>query len=108
TTSGPREISCFTSAAGTMATAAATCTIIAWSRVCSTCMVRPTHPDQLILSRQSLSPIYGRMLNWGRFGSARAQSWERRVGTTSIAVGTTTDSYELQFAHRLAAVADLV
>jgi GWxTD domain-containing protein len=64
--------------------------------------------DQLILSRQSLSPIYGRMLNWGRFGSARAQSWERSVGATSIAVGTTTDSYELQFAHRLAAVADLV
>ncbi len=64
--------------------------------------------DQLILSRQSLSPIYSRMLNWGRFGSANAQARERGIGATSIAVGTTTDSYELQFARRLAAVADLV
>lgn len=64
--------------------------------------------DQLILSRQSLSPIYSRMLNWGRFGSVNAQARERNIGATSIAVGTTTDSYELQFRHRLAAVADLV
>jgi GWxTD domain-containing protein len=64
--------------------------------------------DQLILSRQSLSPLYSRMLNWGRFGSANAQARERTIGATSIAVGTTTDSYELQFARRLAAVADLV
>jgi GWxTD domain-containing protein len=64
--------------------------------------------DQLILSRQSLSPIYSRMLNWGRYGSANAQAWERNIGATSIEVGTTTDSYELQFKRRLAAVADLV
>ena len=64
--------------------------------------------DQLILSRQALSPIYSRMLNWGRFGSAHARAQERDIGATSIAVGTTTDSYELQFARRLAAVADLV
>jgi GWxTD domain-containing protein len=64
--------------------------------------------DQLILSRQSLSPLYSRMLNWGRFGSANAQARERNIGATSIAVGTTTDSYELQFARRLAAVADLI
>jgi len=64
--------------------------------------------DQLILSRQSLSPLYSRMLNWGRFGSANAQARERNIGATSIAVGTTTDSYELQFAHRLGAVADLI
>jgi len=64
--------------------------------------------DQLILSRQSLSPMYTRMLTWGRFGSARARALERNIGATSIAVGTTTDSYELQFARRLAAVADLV
>jgi hypothetical protein len=62
----------------------------------------------LILSRQSLSPVYGRMLNWGRFGSAQARGQERNIGATSIAVGTTTDSYELQFARRLAAVADLI
>jgi hypothetical protein len=64
--------------------------------------------DQLILSRQSLSPIYSRMLNWGRFGSANARARERNIGATSIEVGTTTDSYELQFKRRLAAVADLV
>ena len=64
--------------------------------------------DQLILSRQSLSPLYSRMLNWGRFGSANARARERNIGAVSIAVGTTTDSYELQFARRLAAVADLV
>jgi GWxTD domain-containing protein len=64
--------------------------------------------DQLILSRQSLSPIYSRMLNWGRYGSANAEARERNIGVTSIEVGTTTDSYELQFKHRLAAVADLV
>ena len=64
--------------------------------------------DQLILSRQSLSPIYSRMLNWGRFGAAKARARERSIGATSIEVGTTTDSHELQFARRLAAVADLV
>ena len=29
--------------------------------------------DQLMLSRQAVSPVYGRMLNWGRFGAARAR-----------------------------------
>jgi GWxTD domain-containing protein len=64
--------------------------------------------DQLILSRQSLSAVYGRMLNWGRFGSAKARSLERRIGAVSIAVGTTSDSHELQFARRLGAVVDVV
>ncbi len=65
-------------------------------------------PDQLLLSRQTLSPLYARMLNWGRFGAAQAASDERGIGVASIAFGTTTDSYELAFAHPLAAVADLV
>jgi GWxTD domain-containing protein len=64
--------------------------------------------DQLILSRQSLSPVYSRMLNWGPYGAANAVARERNIGATSIAVGTTTDSYELTFAHRLSAVADLL
>jgi GWxTD domain-containing protein len=64
--------------------------------------------DQLILSRQSLSPIYSHMLNWGRYGSANEQTRERNIGAASIAVGTTTDSHELRFAHRLGAVADLI
>jgi GWxTD domain-containing protein len=64
--------------------------------------------DQLLLSRQSLSPVYSRMLNWGRFGSANEGARERNIGKTSIEVGTTTDTYELRFKHRLGAVADLI
>jgi GWxTD domain-containing protein len=64
--------------------------------------------DQLMLSRQSLSPVYGRMLNWGRYGRARARAWERGIGQASIAIGTETDSYELQFVQPLPALADLV
>jgi GWxTD domain-containing protein len=64
--------------------------------------------DQLILSRQSLSPIYSHMLNWGRFGAAHEEARERNIGAASIVVGTTTDSHELRFARRLGAVADLI
>ena len=64
--------------------------------------------DQLILSRQTLSPIYSHMLNWGRFGSANEAARERHIGATSIWVSTTTDSHELQFRRRLGAVADLI
>jgi GWxTD domain-containing protein len=67
-----------------------------------------TPKDQLLLSRQTLSPLYGRMLNWGPYGSARARARERAIGRVSIDYGTTTDSYELQFRHRLTAYADLV
>lgn len=64
--------------------------------------------DQLILSRQSLSPLYSRILNWGGYGAAKALAVERDIGHASIVQATTTDSYELQFAHPLAAVADLI
>jgi GWxTD domain-containing protein len=64
--------------------------------------------DQLLLSRQSLSPVYSRMLNWGRFGAANEGDRERTIGKTSIEVGTTTDTYELRFRRRLGAVADLI
>jgi len=64
--------------------------------------------DQLLLSRQTLSPVYGRMLNWGPYGSAHARGRERRIGQVSIAVGTSTDSYELQFGRQLAAVGNLI
>jgi GWxTD domain-containing protein len=64
--------------------------------------------DQLLLSRQSLSPVYGRMLNWGAYGSAKSRSRERGIGQASIAFGTTTDSYELQFDRPLVAAANLV
>jgi GWxTD domain-containing protein len=64
--------------------------------------------DQLLLSRQTLSPLYGRMLNWGPYGAARAKGRERAIGRVSIDYGTTTDSYELQYAHRLTATANLI
>jgi GWxTD domain-containing protein len=65
-------------------------------------------PDQLLLSRQSLSAAYSRMLNWGRHGAAHARALERSIGAAGIMVGTTTDSYELQFQRRLGVVADLI
>jgi GWxTD domain-containing protein len=64
--------------------------------------------DQLILSRQSLSPVYSRMLNWGAYGAANEQARERNIGMTSIAVSTTTDSHELRFRQRLQVFADLI
>jgi GWxTD domain-containing protein len=64
--------------------------------------------DQLLLSRQSLSPVYGRMLNWGRYGAAKERKRERNLGAVSIAVGTTTDSHELKFKTRLQVFADLI
>lgn len=64
--------------------------------------------DQLILSRQSLSPIYSRMLNWGVYGAANQRARERNIGATSIAIGTTTDSHELRFRRRLRVFADLI
>jgi hypothetical protein len=64
--------------------------------------------DQLMLSRQSISPLYGRMLNWGPYGRARSEARERGIGQASIAIGTTTDSYELHFATPLVAAADLI
>jgi GWxTD domain-containing protein len=64
--------------------------------------------DQLLLSREPLSGMYRRMLHWGRYGSARSKARERGIGRASIALGTTTDSYELQFPETLGGVVDLV
>jgi hypothetical protein len=48
------------------------------------------------------------MLNWGPYGAANEAARERNIGATSIAVGTTTDSYELTYPDRLPALADLL
>jgi GWxTD domain-containing protein len=64
--------------------------------------------DQLLLSRQKFSRLYGRMLNWGPYGAARSRARERGIGQVSIAIGTTTDSYELRFPNPLSALADVV
>jgi GWxTD domain-containing protein len=57
--------------------------------------------QQLILSREQLAPIYGRMQTAGRSSTGRFQVEERQVGQASIAVGTKTDSYELTFPDEL-------
>ena len=59
--------------------------------------------EQLIFSREQLSPIYQRLQSAGRVGSGQFQAEERRMGQSSIAVGTRTDSYELTFAEELKA-----
>jgi GWxTD domain-containing protein len=64
--------------------------------------------EQLMLSREQLSPIYRRLQGAGRMSSGRYQTQERRVGQTSIAVGTTTDSYELRFPQELKAHSEVL
>ena len=57
--------------------------------------------QELLVSRERLAPIYGRLQSAGRIATGRYQDEERQVGQTSIALGTTTDSYELRFADEL-------
>jgi hypothetical protein len=59
--------------------------------------------QQLILSRERLAPIYGRLQTAGKIATGRFQDEERQVGQASIALGTTTDSYELEYADELKA-----
>ncbi|MFL5402819.1 MAG: GWxTD domain-containing protein [Gemmatimonadales bacterium] len=59
--------------------------------------------EQLMLSREQLSPIYRRLQGVGHMSAGRYQTQERRVGQESIALGTTSDSYELQFTKDLKA-----
>jgi GWxTD domain-containing protein len=64
--------------------------------------------SQLMLSREQLSPIYRRLQGAGRMSTGRYQSQERRVGQESIAVGTTSDSYELRFPQPLKARSEVL
>lgn len=68
------------------------------------------HPvaEQLMLSRERLSPIYQRLQNAGTIGQGQYQTEERRLGQTSIALGTSTDSYELRFARELKVRSDVL
>ncbi len=59
--------------------------------------------EQLIFSREQLAPIYQRLQSAGRIGSGQFQAEERRMGQSSIALGTRTDSYELHFTDDLKA-----
>jgi GWxTD domain-containing protein len=57
--------------------------------------------EQLLVSREELSPIYSRLNAAGGVGAGRFQTEERAIGQASIAVGTKTDSYELSFPSEL-------
>jgi GWxTD domain-containing protein len=61
--------------------------------------------EQLVLSRERLSPIYRRLQG---ASTGRYQSQERRAGQESIALGTTTDSYELHFPQELKANSEVL
>ena len=64
--------------------------------------------EQLMLSREQLSPIYRRLQSAGRGSTGRYQNQERRAGQESIAVGTTSDSYELRFPNELKAKSEVL
>jgi GWxTD domain-containing protein len=64
--------------------------------------------EQLMLSREQLDPIYRRLHGAGRMSTGRYQTEERRVGQESIALGTTSDSYELRFPQELKAHSEVL
>ncbi len=64
--------------------------------------------EQLMLSREQLSPIYRRLHGSAGVSTGRYQSEERRVGQASIALGTTSDSYELRFPQELKAHSEVL
>jgi len=64
--------------------------------------------EQLMLSREQLSPIYRRLQAAGRGSTGRYQNQERRAGRESIALGTTSDSYELRFPNELKARSEVL
>lgn len=57
--------------------------------------------EALVRSRESLSPLYAKMLVSGRGGGAMLQVEERAAGKKAIAEGTTTDSWPLRFRRPL-------
>jgi hypothetical protein len=57
--------------------------------------------EQLLVSRERLAPIYGRLQTAGKIATGRFQDEERQAGQASIALGTKSDSYELEFPDEL-------
>lgn len=72
----------------------------------STALIAST--QDLLTSREQLSPIYGRLQRAGRASEQRFQNEERRMGRESIQRGTHTDSYELAFSKELKARAEVL
>lgn len=63
---------------------------------------------QLLISREQLSPVYGRLQSAGRGSTARFQAEERSIIRQSMAEGTTSDSYDLRFDGELTATTQVL
>lgn len=64
--------------------------------------------EELLYSRQKLSPLYGRMLSAGVKAATVTQQAERTAGRKSIDLGLQTDSWKLSYELPLAADVDVV
>ena len=59
--------------------------------------------EQLLSSREQISPVYTKMKGAGGASISRYMSEERSQGRQSYTIGTTSDSYELQFQRPISA-----
>ncbi len=64
---------------------------------------RNTTTEQLLSSRQNISPLYNKMKSAGGASISRYMAEERSQGRASYTRGTNSDSYELHFARPLSA-----
>ncbi len=64
--------------------------------------------QDLLHSREALSPMYSQLQRVGRASAGRYQNEERRFGRESMRRGTSTDSYELAFAKSITANAEVL
>jgi len=64
--------------------------------------------QRLLESRESIDPVYARLQGAGRAGLVTLSNQERNLGQRSIARGTSSDSYQLEFAQPLLARTDIM
>lgn len=64
--------------------------------------------EELLYSRQKLSPVYRRILSAGIKGATALQQSERTAGRRSIEIGLQTDSWKLAYELPLTASVDIV
>jgi GWxTD domain-containing protein len=64
--------------------------------------------QEMLYSRQKLSPVYGKMLSAGERGAREMQVAERAAGRQSIAIGLQTDSWKFGYELPLTADIDVV
>jgi GWxTD domain-containing protein len=69
----------------------------------STSLAYNTTTEQLLSSRQNISPVYGKMKSAGGASISRYMAEERSQGRSSYTRGTNSDSYELHFDRPLSA-----